>query len=141
MAHGAQEITSGNSLGSWPHGGRALGCWPPRALWIPRLCPVTWDHVGTQGPGCHWDSADLGDLCCLPLGLRWHLGMNCCQGPCLGPRPATAWPMLAHWNHAMLRWPHPSLALGWLAMPLAGYGSRQARPAPQGRVHLHTWEK
>lgn len=94
---------------------------------------------------CHPDMNGL----CFNLDLRCHPGLNYCQGP--GVSESTVllqlWPCHLRCplepyvnQRAMLSWSCPSLALGCLAMPLAGHCSKRPNPDPYRRAGDHIQE-
>lgn len=108
---------------------------------MPRVWAATWYHVGAQGLCCcRQGHAHLGGLCC-------HLGYGGVQtqaadkchfcildpaiagvhgnvhGPC---EHGAGWG--GHWSRAVPSQPHPSLALGWLALPLDTAAGKVALP-------------
>lgn len=106
---------------------------------MPRVWATTW-YVGALGLCCcRQGHADVGGLCC-------HLGHDgvqtqaadkcriCIHGPTMAGvhdgvhDPCEHGGGAGHRNHTVPSQPHPSLALGWLALPLDTAAGKEALP-------------
>lgn len=106
------------------------------------------DLIGIRRP-CHLHChPDMNGLC-FNLDLRCHPGISYCQGSGMSEPTVLLqlWPchlrcpLEPYVNQtAMLSWSCPSLALGCLAMPLAGHCSKRPNPDPYRRAGDHIQE-
>lgn len=112
------------------------------------IMEATCGLIGIRRPCHHHTHPDMHGLCFNP-DLRCHLVLTYCQGPCMSEPTVLLqlWPRRLRCplepcvnQRVMLSWSCPSLAMGCLAMPLAGRCSKRPNSDPHRRAGDHIQE-